>query len=439
MDKKRTMILFGAGALIPWGGPETSYLTEIVKKNSATEFVCEDGQTKIIEYIYNALKNSGYKDEEINFETLINVIEEFIIYHSYFDNKKELPSLNKVFFSSRFEEIIKNFSIKEGQLETPKGKKYHFSKSAYNNESPEQIYFQHLLSELLTDINAEVPNCAEIDKPENQILNSYFQKWLQFISKESIIRMYTLNYDRIFKMLAEKAGLSVFEGFECSEFIPQNGVDEPDIIKILTDFNCDIHYNLHGSAFWEVNSRDENSELFNPWISLKPYRILEMNNHESAILQMEKGKSILISNIITGFQKTQKSFITPFKQMQSAFDKDCCLANELLVIGYSFGDSHINASIKTALRYNPGLKLHFIDPAYCEKDGKKGYELLVKRFIHIFPEILNNERTQPLYSDGKDTCIYFNNKLTVTAIGFEEYLNRFYSLNQNKQRPFTAV
>ncbi|MBI5539701.1 MAG: SIR2 family protein [Bacteroidia bacterium] len=235
--------------------------------------------------------------------------------------------------------------------------------------------------------------------------------------------MYTLNYDKIFKVLSEKAGIKVFEGFECDEFVSENGV-LPNIGRILSDFDSNIHYNLHGSAFWEVNPREKNSQLYNQWISLQPFPVLDINNNESAIVQIEKGKNILISNIITGFLKAQKSFITPFKQMQSAFDKDCFFANELIVIGYSFGDSHINASIKTALKYNPELNLHFIDPAYCEKDKKNGYDLLVKRLIYIFPEILNYERTQPKYSADNDTCIYFNNRLVVTAIGFDEYLNR---------------
>lgn len=35
-------------------------------------------------------------------------------------------------------------------------------------------------------------------------------------------------------------------------------------------------------------------------------------------MNIQKNKS----NIITGYQKTQKSAITPFRQFQSAFDKD---------------------------------------------------------------------------------------------------------------------
>ena len=134
---------------------------------------------------------------------------------------------------------------------------------------------------------------------------------------------------------------------------------------------------------------------------------------------IERGKNIVLSNIITGYQKTQKSAVTPYKQMQATFDRDCCIADEILIIGYSFGDSHINSSINTALINNNNLKLHIIDPAYCEN---KGYELLINRIIHIFPEILNYKRNTPKYSNNKDTCTYFDRKLTVSSMGFDEFL-----------------
>ena len=99
-------------------------------------------------------------------------------------------------------------------------------------------------------------------------------------------------------------------------------------------------------------------------------------------------------------------------------------ADDLFIIGYSFGDAHINVSIKTALKCNKDLKLHFIDPIYCEKNEEKGYDLLVDRLINIFPEILNIERTQIKQFNDNDTFVYFDGKLTIDAISFDVYLNR---------------
>lgn len=431
--KNRIVILFGAGAVKNWNGIQTNELTDLIRK-SGSRFVCNDSELTIMELIYNAFILSGYNKENTNFETLINAVEELIIYHSYFEGKSELPSFLKVLFSSRFENQLLNFSIKGDvklngySLQIPKNVDYPLSKISLNNESPEQFYFQHLLSELLTIINKQVSsysfhseNNTKIFSRENSYQNKNFQRWIKELSEKSIIRMYTLNYDRLFKILSENAGLTIFEGFEYGDTIPSTGI-LPDIKRILIDFESNIHYNLHGCAYWNVYLRDPHCNLPSPFIALHPYPIPNMSNAETSVIQMEKGKNIVVSNIITGYQKTQKSAITPFKQMQSAFDRDCCFADEIIIIGYSFGDSHINSSIKTALSCNPLLKLHFIDPAYCEKDGKKGYDLLINRLIHVFPELLRFESTHPIYTTDKNTYTYFNNKLSVSTIGFDKYI-----------------
>lgn len=396
-------------------------------------FNCNNNQTKITEYIYQTLLETGYTDHDINFETIINVIEELIVYYAYYDKDRELSSLNKSFFSSRFEDAILNFSIQGGkkkhlyQLEIPKGVEYNFSKSSYNNESPEQFYFQHLLSELLTNINSIVskysyhtPRNSVIDKPEKNELNLSFQNWLKCHSNNSVIRMYTLNYDIVFKILSEKVGIPLFDGFTCGEPVPQNGI-LPDVKKILSEDQSNIHFNLHGSSFWEVNSRDKNSQLLDPWISLHPRIKFEMNNSESAILQIDKGENILVSNIITGYHKSQKSFVTPFKQMQASFDKDCLYANNLYIIGYSFSDEHINISIKTAIKYNENIKIHLVDPVYDETDGKTGYNLLINKFLNVFTYYRNDRGV--LNKINEKCSQYFNGKITVYSMGMKDFLN----------------
>ncbi len=100
-------------------------------------------------------------------------------------------------------------------------------------------------------------------------------------------------------------------------------------------------------------------------------------NKELASVQMEKGKTLLFTNTITGYQKAQRGMITPFKQMQAAFDRDCSLADEVYVIGYSFGDEHINESLKTALRHNKKHRITIVDPRF---KNKMEYRLAINLF-----------------------------------------------------------
>lgn len=65
--------------------------------------------------------------------------------------------------------------------------------------------------------------------------------------------------------------------------------------------------------------------------------------------------------------------------MQAAFDKDCCFADEIYVIGYSFGMEHINESIKTALRHNENVKITIVDPNFSTSG--LDFQMAIKLFL----------------------------------------------------------
>jgi hypothetical protein len=248
------------------------------------------------------------------------------------------------------------------QLQIPACVDYESSQFAYHNETPSQFFFQHLIRELLDCIHARIHKYA-YNTPTSSVINAdhhtskLFVNWMKMLSGNSILRLYTLNYENIFKILLEGADMPIFDGFEG----PGLGAN---ICKILSATESHIHYNLHGSAFWEVRDLDEN-QLRNPEIVLSPDSCLPSVNGPASV-QIEKGKTLLVTNIVTGYQKAQKGMITPFKQMQAAFERDCCFADEIYVVGYSFGDEHINESIKTARRHNKKIEITIVDPKVIE-------------------------------------------------------------------------
>jgi len=69
---KRNIFLFGAGAIIDWGGPITSELTDSIVEYG---FKAKDGKT-ITFHIKQILEQDGHS---VNFETILSVIEELII------------------------------------------------------------------------------------------------------------------------------------------------------------------------------------------------------------------------------------------------------------------------------------------------------------------------------------------------------------------------
>lgn len=417
MEKKREILLFGAGAAIEWGGPKTYVLTKLIRESG---FNLKNSETKITEFIYQRLRKCGYSKSEINFETIINVIEELIVHNSEFNKEKKTPSLLRSFLAEFNLNDIYNYSIKGGarmhgyQLQIPSGVDYDFSQRAFYDENPNQFFLQHLLAKLLDLINNKVadysrntPRRSNVNRKSDNSIN--FKCWMKKIHEKSILRLYTLNYDNLFNSLLADENIHCFDGF----FDSDNYVSGADIKKIILDTESNIHYNLHGSAYWMVTPRDK-LQLPNPEI-VKLKGIHLPSNDSVATLQIEKGKTVHISNIITGYQKSQKSKLTPFRQFHSAFDRDCCTADKLTIIGYSFNDEHINEALKIALRYNINLKIDIVDPAFIKNEI---YKFLAS---NIFPFVESWEaRHQKL---EENVFSYYDRKITVFNMKFSDFLN----------------
>lgn len=418
--KKRGVFLFGAGAVLEWGGPTTLELTKLVRESG---FPIADSKTKVTEFIYQKLISFGYSPDEINFETIISVIEELIIFYSEFDKEKQIPSILAPFFSFNWRDELLNYNIKGGKrvhgytLQIPKGKDYNYSQRAYNNENPDQFYFQHLLSLIITVLCDRISEYSWHTTTHSVInLESesslLFRNWIKVQEENRIVRAYTLNYDRLFKVLASKEKIDLFEGYEDPETAKPGCPIRAEIPRILSDFDTNIFYNLHGSAFWNVRSHDHMS-LPNPEIVFYGTIHLPVND-ETVAVHIDKGSPFLVTNIITGYQKAQKGYFSPVKQMQSSFDKDCCAAEKLFIIGYSFGDESINQSIKTALRYNPKLKIEIIDPSFIDQKMNEEFSF---RFFSFLPSRNINPKKV-----SKNIYSYYDDKILINAVGFADYL-----------------
>jgi len=389
VHKLRNVILFGAGAVIDWNGPTTPELTSLIRKCG---FFIKGGKTTITDFIYQKLiDESDYPVEQINFETIINVIEELLVYYAEHGLRKQLPSLIKSFFNPRFEDEIMNYTV-ISEVGTNRYKlqfnqiEDKYATWARLDTPPQQFFLQLLLSELLTQISIRIekysyhaPGKSNVITIDNAAKNLAFQKWAAKLARNGILRMYSLNYDRNFKILVEKAhpAIPVFEGFECGHTVPYVTYLRPNVQRIIKDDECHTHYNLHGSIFWQIKALNRYG-LPLPEYFLTSNAYLEVNTEEFPTFQSEKGKTVFLTNVVTGYQKTQRAIFSPFKQMQATLDKDCLFADRIIVIGYSFGDEHINSSIRTALQYNEKLKLEIIDPSFTKNEFD--WDMMLKIF-----------------------------------------------------------
>jgi hypothetical protein len=64
LSKQRNVLLFGEGAAIDWGGPETKELTNLVLESG---FATSSGSMTITKFIFLHLKNeSTYAEKDLN-------------------------------------------------------------------------------------------------------------------------------------------------------------------------------------------------------------------------------------------------------------------------------------------------------------------------------------------------------------------------------------
>ncbi|NOZ48172.1 MAG: hypothetical protein GXO79_15550, partial [Chlorobi bacterium] len=212
----------------------------------------------------------------------------------------------------------------------------------------------------------------------------------------------------------KERNVSIFEVAECGSELSLDDDFPFDITRITTDFESNIHYNLHGSSFWSIQGKNYH-QLPSIRFFLTGKTELPSNLREQPIIQMEKGKIINPSNIITGYQKTQKTSLSPFRQMQSAFDRDCLEAEKIIIVGYSFGDAHLNETIRMIIIHNPNAEINIIDPYFSKNkmDEKIGIELLSNSSINLSPSNLN-----------ENTISFLDGKVIVYEEYFDDYLKK---------------
>lgn len=347
---KRVVYLMGAGAAVDWNGPTTQQITDSLLEHGPSN---SNGKL-IIKYIYDYFTDGNNDGEKLNFEGIIDVIEQCAQYwlskdSNCFINTK-LISENDAFWDNAFSED------------------YITDKRNYDCKlSPKANFFCKLILDCYEVVISHVrcysqftQNINKIYCENNSDINNLAAQYLKDKSKDSYLRIYSLNYDRVIQAIFQEERISFFQGFYPDKVVPtiEEMDQRVDSKRILTSLNENCIYHLHGNFCWKVVNTNANGldgyEIFNTYY-YKPLRNTGFQQTTS-----EKNKHLFLSPIITGYSKVQRTNLTPFKQMASAFDIDCHIADEIIIIGYSFGDLHINDTIRQARKNNPSLNITIV-------------------------------------------------------------------------------
>lgn len=287
MQKYKTTILLGAGAMIPYGGPTTNDLTQGLLHNSK----CKG----FFSSIYNWTKGKA------NFEFLLSSIETLLDW-KLVNEDNDSQSLNP----SILLEPIYAYKCH------PKWKIWDIYKEAVND-----------IIERIKDY--DYYESSYIDKQRTLIDFIVDQK------QKSYLKIYSLNYDRIIPRKSTKAGVDFYEGHgnNCYEYDLDKFINHP------TTF-----FNLHGSIYNSYSSGGCVQIYDIPVTLERPYNIRGGNPYENKIFLP----------IIAGYSKSQRIMSEPFNLGITAFMYDCNSCNRLVIVGYSFEDLHINAILRKFIK-----------------------------------------------------------------------------------------
>lgn len=193
-----------------------------------------------------------------------------------------------------------------------------------------------------------INNCTIImpeDAPHKEFLKRITARKL----KHNRLKLFTTNYDMLFEQAANECGFTMIDGFTFTfpRVFNGNNYDYDIVIRKNSRITAQENYankvfhlyKLHGSLDWE---RDDETDQI---------RKCDFANNKRPVM-------IFPSSI-----KYETSYEQPFFEMMSRFQTELRMDNALLIIiGYSFGDKHINSMIFEALEQNHSLQLVIVDP-----------------------------------------------------------------------------
>jgi hypothetical protein len=216
------------------------------------------------------------------------------------------------------------------------------------------------ISDQIKEINTQIKKLCSVPNSEPKTHQTFLTKILAARKKTSPrAKIFTLNYDTFFEDAASEIKAVVIDGFCFNEKRIFNSTDFD--LDIVQRENSRIHkeenfydkvfhlYKMHGSVTWQLEGRE-----------IKKLDKSQIKKDEEPLL------------IYPNASKFEESYQMPFYEMISRFQISLRATNTtLMIIGYSFGDAHVNRMIEEAVDSNLSLKVIVVDP---NVDGEKTKE-----------------------------------------------------------------
>ena len=338
-DRRKLLVLLGAGSSVPYGMPSVGKIDELMKRWSSAwkPYQSEHSKADVFNILwemserYYAANHYGIRP---NYERVLGEMTELASW------------LSPPPFGNPIIEAIGGC--------TP------FSALEWLRDSSDKFAGRKLILSqqefLLEKLANHMRECCRRNIPHSSDLSDY-SKFFRRLRECFDVGIYNLNYDTI----ARTAWPEAFNGFdECGFFDP---------LAIAQRQEWEFIYHLHGCVHHSISD-----SVARPWIVWKDNLEEQFTDRGVPPTDMAQDfRSIPLTTLISGGFKLDQILAEPYQTLYSTLVRHVHEASAILIVGYGFGDLHVNRAIQNRFELNDSKRRSYPKVVVLEKSCPHRY------------------------------------------------------------------
>lgn len=338
-DRRKLLVLLGAGSSVPYGMPSVGKIDELMKRWSTAwkPYQSEHSKADVFKILWEMSERyytTNHYDIRPNYERVLGEMTELASW------------LSPPPFGNPIIEAIGGC--------TP------FSALEWLRDSSDEFAGRKLILSqqefLLEKLANHMRECCRRNIPHSSDLSDY-SKFFRRLREYFDVGIYNLNYDTV----ARTAWPEACNGFDKSGFF--------DPLAIAQRQEWEFIYHLHGCVHHCISH-----SVARPWIVWKDNLEEEFTDRGVPPVDMAQDfRSIPLTTLIAGGFKLDQILTEPYQTLYSSLARHVHEASAILIVGYGFGDLHVNRAIQNRFELNDSDERPYPKTVVLEKSCPQRY------------------------------------------------------------------
>jgi hypothetical protein len=376
LESRKTGLFLGAGFSYELGMPLVLEATAELKRVLTPERMIEineNRRTKNLAFSDRAIEtfNSILVQSEYNYETIVGALEVCITRFENRDIYQDLHGIREwlleLIWNYLADRQTRNFQYSRAGLDFFRGlvNIYQTSKPLWVFSLNHDVTFEMIAKYFDLEVKTGFPDTIEIDRREadGRLAGKIRFDLLSRKNIEAGTFDYHFNYENL--------GINLLKLHGAIDFFAKD--DDVDFVKL----------SLKNLTFDEYCERVQ--YLLKSFDQLREVRATNHIGYYDGMMELQ----LLRKTILSGVHKFDKrvSQVAPIEYLK-LFESYINYVDELVVIGYSFSDYHIDSTLRSWLSFTSSRKLTIVDP---------NIDRVPNYFRHLSPQISLEKMTCPEY------------------------------------------